>query len=844
MCTPYTAIIEEHLLFIRARQLIVQALSSAGANGVPCGSSAPTQSSREHLEENVDSGDVCTSTRLAVLALPASLLHAWLRHTEAVEESNCTDVDANADVGATRLQTSGETWLSVQPALEYASLTYGPVHVINGLQWEEIKALYNAEQPRQKSLRESSASAVGPLSTRLTSPCILVHIVFLWIHEGRMYRLSPAQLPNVETKTRATPAPRLSPPPRATSAGLSVDPSSASLFTCYLTLEYPPGSQWPHRVPVPIAEPLLTRQELIELVRTTAKIHRHHPLRVAYRVWPQATPSMAPATPWSGGHTGTPSAATRAVVSAPTTRAPPLRALESNASMTEFIRDILSYGSTAVQIVAVRSSRVPVEYPSSKQHRAVNVSGQKKTSQRPSYLELNVPDVGEKSALPSTNGACGNEVERGRDWNDSVTRQMNASPVSCTARAQALSRMATAAGNKSGVDTAEPLSINNDAEGVCNSSEASTCTAHQEKTWQKPALNASPKAEDVAGMDCLGHASDSKASREDGPHPPLSDADEFNETWCSSDRHTEYVSGKGTIHDADLHQQDSQPTALKRTHIEENIQSHTCFGDSRGEEATPTRKKTSAHYPKQLSTVSFRNDHQANPLPHVCAPTPRPHQSPADSQDIYSGAAGEAITDRPPLASITQQRTTTSSCGSAVTADPAAMVFVRYDVDPTVVRISGPVSQTVLQHLQEVIFQRCCAHLCKDLDAPRPCFHAAQQPRHGGSGSGSTHLTKADTHSNDAYSAAVAASGGSCSMQGTGPPTAVHWPEYILPLYHYTFTRVEENALERCISEIMAVYQGLEQLPTKEADEWQRMVPSSAPAPGTLKEQQGIGHTA
>ncbi|KAI5690463.1 hypothetical protein MNV84_03551 [Leishmania braziliensis] len=913
VCTPYTAIVEEYTLFLKAHQIAAQALSSANAivgsrlssarkftrdvNGVPRYPSPAMYST----EENENRNGVDAPTRMEVLELPASLLCAWLRHTEAVAENKDTDVDEDTGDVATRLQSREETWLSVQPALEYASPTYGPVHAVTWLQWEEIKALHNSEQPHQKP------------PARSMRPCILVQLVLLWFHNGQMYRLTPAELVNVESKTLTARSPP--PPPRTASTGPSVSAPSTSLSTRYVTLEYPPGALWPHRIPVPIAEPLLTRQELIELVRATANIRRHHPLRVAYRVWPQAIPPTAAvpaaARSWSSSSAGVSCAAVRVVVAAPTTRAPPLRALESDAAMAEFVRDILTYGCTAVQVVAVRSVRASLEDTNRRRLEAVG-SGLSVALQQSYCAEHNTRTVEEKRAVVATNNARSSDAERGITRKDSATQHGSVASVRCAAGVASPSPMAATAERQSDFHTVMPLAIERANEEVeAENSEAFTCAVYQEEASDKLVCAAPAEvgkmaalAEKVSGTSCLGGGGDAAlspslqsnqllpqgppsfqgrdlgASGEDGPQflprdallpslyevrtsnntPPgaaalqvthgrhLSDEDEFGETWRNAERYAEYVSGEemGGGVDSQLRSQPQQPESqhrtLQRTRVNDNVQCKTPVEDvKKGEPTTPVRKGSPVQHMEKLIAEDSRSDHRVSHPLHVLYPASSPLTSSADSGDIAAGTAKGATTDNfttpspPPCAKSScsvsatqqqqQQHTTTSSFSSAATPDPATTVFVRYEVDPTIVCVSGPVLQAVLQHLQEVIFQRCCAHLCQDLDAPRPRFHAAHHHHH----TGSTPTTKAATNSIDCFSSAVTASSGAATVVGfsngdrtiraSGLP-AVPCAEYILPLYQYTFTRVEEDALERCIAEIMAVYQGLEQLPAKEAEEW------------------------
>lgn len=908
VCAPYTAIVEEYALFPKARQLVVQALPRGNAivgsrrpsprkstKGVYSASRrSPTErhSAYEHsIDTNEDGGGVDASTRLAALQLPASWLHAWLRHTETLAEGD----DPDADDVATWLNSSGEAWLSVQPALEYASLSYGPVHAVNWLQWEEVKALHNAEQPRRKWHAEFAATAVGKSPVR-TPPCIVVQVVLLWLHEGQMHRLMPEEFVSMETKARAALAARSMRPPRAASTGRSVAPSFRSLFTCYLRLEYPPGTLCPHRVPVPIAEPLLTRQELVELVRATAHIRRHHPLRVAYRIWPQATPptAAAPASalPWSGGRAGVSSAEARIAVGTPTVRAPPLRALESNAAMVEFIRDVLAYGCMALQVVAVRSGRVPVQGTNGRRPEAVG-SGVPRAPQRPYYAGYNRRQVEERSTVLVTNNVRMNDVLRSITRKDSATQRGSVSSVWRMASATSPSPMADAAvgpppidredeevereGSRAPADTIHPL----------EASDELACAAPAE------AGGTAALAEEVSGMDCLEsygdaapssiHGSDAMASGEDDPpqllrqdavlpslseestgnitpageaalqivhHGYFRDADEFGATWRNADQYTEYVSGEGAGDGVGSQQQpELQREALRRPRVDSSVQCKLFVEDAReGKPMALAQKEPSARYAEKLMAVDSWSDNRAPHTPHARGPTSSPSKTPADPGDVSAGAAEGGITDNAHVAvpapcakspcsvSLTQQRrSTSSSCGSATMPDPATIVLVRYEVDPTVVCVSGPVLQTVLQHLQEAIFQRCCAHLCHDLDAPRPRFHAAHPHRHAGSAQFKAATSFINSSSTAAAPSrdvvmAVGFGNGDRNTRDSNLPIAsstdVPCTEFILPLYQYIFTRVEEDALECCIAEVMAAYQGLEQLPAKEAEEWLRMKPN------------------
>ncbi|KAG5502383.1 hypothetical protein JIQ42_05260 [Leishmania sp. Namibia] len=902
VCTPYTAIVEEYAVFLKVHQLLAQALpfgnaivesrlssahpSTKDVKGAPRRPSPATHSAHQHSIEN-EEGSLDASTRLTALALPASLLRTWLWHTEAAADGSDADVDPDACEVATRLQSSGEARLSVQPALEYASLTYGPVHAISWAQWEEIMALYKAEEPRQKWYAESGAAAAGKLPARRTLPCILVQVVLLWFHEGRMYRLTPAELMNVVPQARAALTAWSPPPPHAAPAGPSMLPYSTSLFTCYVPLEYPPGTLWPQRIPLPMAEPLLTRQELIELVRATANIRRHHPLRVAYRVWPQATlPTVAAPTaaaPGSGGRAGIFSAATQVVVAAPTTRAPPLRALESDAAMAGLIRAVLAYGCASVQVVAVRSSRAQAVSTTCRQPEAAG-SFEPREPQRPYDGEHKMRKAEGRRTVVASDDARGS-VER------SVTQQ-NGAYVAVS-----------------------PLIERENEEAGDEDSEAAIPTVHQggasdELVCSTPAeaWGTAAQGEKTSGRSCLGSGggvalslcpyshqwhtrgrppriddSDCKAPVQDTPEvllpdaaPPsrleesmnsiisiseaalrvahrrrLSDADEFGETWRTARRCGENVSGEAAGCSAD-----SQQQQLRR--VNSDVPRNTFVDIAREEELkAPVRKESSVQYLDKLMTEGLWHGRQAPHAPPVRAPASTTLKLSAYPGDVPAETANEAVADSPPVAASSlcaklslfgspaqPQRAVTSSCGCPATPDPATTVFVRYEVDPTVVCVSGPVLQAVLQHLQDVIFQRCCAHLCQDLDAPRPRFHAAQHYHRA-----SSTPPKAATNSIDSSSVAATSCNGASTGVGygngdrnigdSGLPTATTsaasaatlaapCSEYILPLYQYTFTRLEEDTLERCIAEIMAVYQGLEQLPAKEAENWMRTAPSLA----------------
>ncbi|KAG5480134.1 hypothetical protein CUR178_06187 [Leishmania enriettii] len=902
VCTPYTAIVEEYAVFLKAHQLLAQALpfgkaivesrlssehpSTKGMKGAPRRPSPATHSAHQHSIEN-EEGSLDASTRLTALALPASLLRSWLCHTEVAAEGSDAAVDPDAYEVATRLQSSGEARLSVQPALEYASLTYGSVHAISWPQWEEIMVLYKAEETRQKWYAESGAAAAGKLPARRTPPCILVQVVLLWFHEGQMYRLTAAELMNVVTQARAALTTWSLPPPHAAPAGPSMLPYSTSLFTCYVPLEYPPGTLWSQRIPLPMVEPLLTRQELVELVRATANIRRHHPLRVAYRVWPQATlPTVAAptaATPGFGGRAGIFSAATRVVMAAPTTRAPPLRALESDAAMAELIRDVLAYGCASVQIVAVRSSRAQAVSTTRRQPEAAG-SFEPREPQRPYDGEHKMRKAEGRRTVVALEGARGS-VER-------CVTQQNGSHA-------AVSPLIERKNGEAGDEDSEAAIRTVTQEGV---SDELVCSTPAE-AWGTAA-----RGENTSGRGCLGSGcgvalwpypysyqwhtkgrpppvddSDWKAPVQDTPEvllpdaaPPsrleesmnsiistseatlrvahrrrLSDADEFGETWRTARRCGENLSGEATGCSAD-----SQQQQLRR--VNSDVPRNTFVEIAREEELkAPVRKESSAQYLDKLMTEDSWHGRQAPHAPPVRAPASTALKLSAYPRDVPAETAKEAVAYSPPVAAsslcaklslfgslMQPQCAAASSCGCPATPDPATTVFVRYEVDPTVVCVSGPVLQAVLQHLQDVIFQRCCAHLCQDLDAPRPRFHAAQHCRRA-----SNTPPKAATNSIGSSSAAATSSNGASTGVGYGngdrnirdpglpnattsaasaTTLAAPYSEYILPLYQYTFTRLEEDTLERCIAEIMAVYQGLEQLPAKEAEDWMRTAPSLA----------------
>ncbi|KAG5479370.1 hypothetical protein LSCM1_04630 [Leishmania martiniquensis] len=915
VCAHYTAIVEEYVLFRKVRQLVAQALpfgkiivgshvssarkSAVDAKGVPHRPSPAARGAHQHIKEEHEEDHQDASTRLAALALPASLLRAWLWRAEAAADGSITD----ADSVATQLQSSGEVWLSVQTALEYASLTYGPIHVISWLQWEEVSALYKAEQPRHKWYAESAAATAGALPLRRTPPRILVQVVLLWLYEGKMYRLTPAELLKVDLQAREVLTAQL-PPPHAALTVPSAMPCSRSLFTCYLALECPPGTLWPHHIPVPMAEPLLTRQELIELVRATANIRRHHPLRVAYRVWPQATlpTAAAPATaaPGSGSRAGISSAATRVVMAAPTTRAPPLRALESDAAMAELIRDVLAYGCTSVQIVAVRSGRV----------RIANVNGERAEAGGSAVPRASQRPHGAEHSAHKAEGRRCVLVAGGITQQNSAAQHGGDATVLRAAAVSSPSPMAAAVQRNNSDAGESVLADREGAEVASKDSEAAIRTVHREGSSDNLACSTPAEAGGMAepGGAASGrderestdgaalspllrspqwhkrrHTSpiddgDSKASAADSPelflpdalppsrseestgsnistseaalrvahHRSLSGADQFGETWRSPKRRAESVSGEGASGGGGSRQQLSR--------VKGRLQSATVPVEAEREEAIKAlvREEPPASYLDKLIAEDSSHSRRAPHTPPTHAPAPPPLTMSENAGGVAAGTSEETVADSLPVAFP-------SSCAKsslidpfthpqlAATPDSAAAVFVRYEVDPTVVRVSGPVLQGVLQHLQEVIFQRCCAHLCQDLDAPRPRFHVAHHYRRAGSTP-----PKAATNSIGSSSVAAAASHGATPVGGdsngdlnlrdSGLPTAsasaasaatltAPPSEYILPLYQYTFTRVEEDALERCIAEIMAVYQGLEQLPAKEAEEWMRTAPSPVSHP-------------
>lgn len=1203
VCGPYTAIVEEYVVFIKARQLVTQVLPTGSvavrvSRGHRAVTPTRTRNSAEEADEYSDAVDA--PTRLAPLALPVALLRLWLRHAEAAEDGDEEQEQGESggdEPYAGPSLDSDAAWVAVQPALEYASATYGAVHAVNWLQWEETRALHDAEQRQQRRAGLAPPRGVAGRSSGGGASCMLVRVVLLWLHQGCMYRITPQQLLDVEARARAAAAKAAkaaaarahraatlaaAPPPPTPPAVRPPTPTS-SLFTVHMALEYPPGSLWPQRVPVPIVEPLLTRQELVELVRATANIRRHHPLRVAYRVWPQATPPSS-APPSASGRrphphrpASTDSSATSAaharVTAAPTTGGPPLRPLESDAAMANFIRDVLAFGAAAVQIVAVRSGRAPVEAPAGVVRRydacgpvpAVNgrvtssISAVSSHSgggspengppraQRPppapvvhatragaamlaaalhrngdgndlyevagdalsvatasstaasaepahdSYtveplpIERDDDETEEEEeeaedfiadAAPTGSGAPAGgdgdgsaastytvetervgdeeEVEQGEDEVDGARSEEAAhdraddhgdaaaalsavddddgtaarpaslpprsthshthgppSPsdedeadavVDAAAGAEALAdgeadadavvdavldAVAEAAAEAvaevdadveaceaevgasgeadaeldhctdaevSGHAEADPevhdhpgvdaeaeadtsgaaadaeaeLEVDGGAEadggtdadsaavdaaadaGVDNSSDAQSeggiaveADAHAQMQPETGAGVAEGNAEadgcaeavggsgadhdaavgasgedgdadaaavaeaaefdaaspdaiageverdgdhsDIAGVQLLlesdaalqtpsqqgSSVSPRTPAKESGLRRGVSEEDVFAETWRDADdrvlKHGLPHTAPATLTSARTHalvppaaaeERAPQPPASPPPPLraDRNFARPTPAEgeqeDAQGKRPSPLTKAPSAAYMEKLVMEERWSAPAASAQPGaaVATPPPTPH-------------AVRALNGRTPSDAAQQnqqqlQRTTVSSCASLATPDRASMVFVRYEVDPTVVYVSGPVTPAVLQQLQEVIFQRCCAHLCPDLDAPRPRFHAVQgrsartSPSLGGTPPAN------GTADDDVASDRVSAQDQSTSAESATPL------DYMLPLYQYTFTSVEEAALERCIPEILAVYQGLELLPPKEAEEWLRATPN------------------
>jgi hypothetical protein len=408
-CGEYTATVTEYSLFLTARRMLMQTLPP------------PLSSSSTVHARSEDEGDeTVAATCMTSLLLPACLLQLWLQGQEDNEEDGGVDERKATQSGRgcaaptssslmfstppSGSATVDRGWLRVQPALEYTSVTYGQLHAVTWAQWEEIRALHYAEYTPPRAPH-------CPTPADITASCVLpVEVVLFWVHEGRVHRVIPAELAVLvataadhpdTTSASATSAPaairvpgqHLTPtPPSIPSSSLAVSstagkrrssqpplplPSASTsvscpLLTCVMELEYPPGTLLARRLPLPLAEPLLTRCELIELVRTTAGIRRHVPLRVAYRVWPRA-----PRVPGVVASSAKGVVINRSITIssgdsvirgvgtyAPTAGAPPLRAIESDTAVAMLVRDVLAYGSAALRVVAVVSARAGAAPPS------------------------------------------------------------------------------------------------------------------------------------------------------------------------------------------------------------------------------------------------------------------------------------------------------------------------------------------------------------------------------------------------------------------------------------------------------------------------------------------------
>lgn len=697
-----------------------------------------------------------------------------------------------------------------------------------------------------------------------------------------------------------------------------------------LELEYPPGNLLPRRLPIPLTDPLLTRQELVELVRTVANVRRHVGLRVAYRVAPppaqQQQHASRPAAGWAAGRQ--PSSASSTSISnggsggtrTPTTCRPPLRSVESDATVAALMQDTLTYGSAAVRVVAVQSTRSPPPPAQrtslSSSPVAVRTPAQSHTQQHQQQhrdVPLGVVQSPKKAPLPPTPDIHVRvSVERNdarphgpavvaaaaaavppavamphavrplpidseddaqffpAHTHDTASLAREASGVAeeeeearliVRGRAATLAAAATRTApdirvvgyqkERDGVHvtgTMPPLSnptsvspreqtdvqlLRTEADSATpvrtpSPSEASSRQSHTRgpllcsqdeddalHAVEPQRLYAPSEAESVATAVAVEDEGVARAGHREPPQATVDDT--FGETW----RNPEYY-GKHARERVTQQQQEQQQQQPSQAIMSGN--------------ATPSRPTSSAAAPSPSPALFFAHDNDApvsmagrsllqrvpasaenqsgscgggggasssrNTLAQNGASTNEP-DAPADKQQLRNA---EATPLKAPLSPVPPRAT--SSVGSSSAMDPHSLVFVRYEVDPTAVFVAGPVSPVVLQQLQDVIYRRCCAHLSIDADAPRPRFHLNAESSNT-SINGKREVTEESGRPQQ-----------SPNPKSGSPASASARAEYVLPLYAYRFTRVEERALECSIAEVMSVYQGLEQLPAREAEEW------------------------
>ncbi|KPI89552.1 hypothetical protein ABL78_1320 [Leptomonas seymouri] len=409
VCWPHTSIVEEYNIFLKAQELLADILPSRTLHAARRLSTAvrharaaqdTKRNSKDGSRGAAEDADDATPTCMAALSLPASLMQCYLQQQEAESGSAHADSDDDSfcrnsvNEGAHRCSASIKRggndaaciassslssspppshghWLTVQPALEYASVTHGPLHAITWPQWEELRALYHAEH-------SPTPVPVTVDATASAAPCMLVEVVLLWFHEGIVHRVTPAELVAAEKRAGIIGAARTAAaadedPPSSCAQSPPAALPSRSILLCCLELEYPPGILLSRKLPVPLTEPLLTRLELIELIRRTANVRKHYPLRVAYRVWPHESRALR-ILKGVGPHRDEAFSSRRRSsrnrigmgeihrsasgdACTLTPAAPPARAIESDQAVRAFVRDTLTYGSAAVRVVAVQSAR-------------------------------------------------------------------------------------------------------------------------------------------------------------------------------------------------------------------------------------------------------------------------------------------------------------------------------------------------------------------------------------------------------------------------------------------------------------------------------------------------------
>eukprot|EP00796_Vickermania_ingenoplastis_P004026 gene4026-2880_t len=291
-------------------------------------------------------------TRLPLVRLPSEALEKvlqnkgrpaeWLRGTAA----------------------TGPLSFNGRPALVFGSQLYGRLLVTTAGNWENVRTLL-----------------CGAGTTFSTSSPVVLHaeVVVLWydgemLHHLRFEDLQP--LPMMSSSYVADRSPRQrsispqsspgnSPSRRGPSPRLVPSKSTGHAYSVTLRVSDVQGI---HRgeVAVPLLDPPISKQELLEMVRAATGVRHHRCIRLAYRIFsPSVLRSSSPSrsrvaseSPQRRGRSpgrneSPPRGLADSVCSlSPSMAAGPLKPIENDKQVHQLILDVLAYGCRTIRLVA------------------------------------------------------------------------------------------------------------------------------------------------------------------------------------------------------------------------------------------------------------------------------------------------------------------------------------------------------------------------------------------------------------------------------------------------------------------------------------------------------------